>query len=84
MGLEGIMRESNQHSNNKIVIHLGATRWLFLLYSIVVAMIGYQIHQSVFWTIVDFFFSAVVPIKWLIFHEINLTIIKETFAFLLT
>jgi hypothetical protein len=44
-------------------------------------MIGYNIHGSIGYAIVDFFFAPIVWIKWLIYHEVNLTIIKETFSF---
>ena len=55
-----------------------------LLYTIVcvcTAMAGYQIHGSVLWSILDFFFAPLVWIKWLVLHEVNLTIIKDTFSF---
>ena len=55
-----------------------------LLYRIVcvcTAMIGYNIHGSVGWSILDFFFAPLVWIKWLVLHEVNLTIIKDTFSF---
>ena len=55
-----------------------------LLYRIVcvcTAMVGYQIHGSVLWGILDFFFAPLVWIKWLVLHEVNLTIIKDTFSF---
>ena len=55
-----------------------------LLYTIVcvcTAMIGYNIHGSVGWSILDFFFAPLVWIKWLVLHEVNLTIIKDTFSF---
>ena len=53
-----------------------------LLFSTAVAMIGYTIHGSIFWSIVDFIFSPVAIIKWLICHEITFAVIHQTFAFL--
>ena len=47
------------------------------------AMVGYKIHQSLFWAIVNFFFAPISWIKWLICREVNLTVIKETFNFIL-
>jgi hypothetical protein len=54
---------------------------LYGLFALITAMIGYQIHNSVGWAIFDFFLSPLVWMKWLVFHEVNLTIIKETFSF---
>ncbi len=45
------------------------------------AMIGHSIHHSLFWAIVDFFFAPLAWAKWLICHQVNMTIIRETFAF---
>jgi len=45
------------------------------------AMIGYTIHNSIFWSIMDFFFAPFAWMKWLIMHQVNITIIKETFSF---
>ena len=47
-----------------------------------VAMIGYTIHHSLFWSIIDFIFWPIALIKWLICHEINISVIKQTFDFL--
>jgi hypothetical protein len=46
---------------------------------IVTAMLGYTIHGSLFWSIVDFIFWPIVIIKWLVCHELTLTIIKKSF-----
>jgi hypothetical protein len=57
-----------------------------LLYTIIcfaTAMIGYTIHNSIFWSIMDFLFAPIAWIKWLFYHEVSLSIIKETFAFFL-
>ena len=51
-----------------------------LIMSTLTAMVGYHIHSSIFWSIVDFIFYPVALIKWLICHEITLNIIKETFT----
>jgi hypothetical protein len=47
------------------------------------AIIGYQIHHSIGWAILDFIFWPIAWIKWLICHEVNLTIIKQAFEFFL-
>ena len=46
------------------------------------AIVGKQIHGSLFWAVVDFFFYPIALVKWLICQEINLTIVKQAFAFL--
>lgn len=56
---------------------------LYSIFAIATAMIGYNINNSLFWAIIDFIFSPLAWIKWLICHEVNITIIKETFAFFL-
>lgn len=56
-------------------------RLIILAFSIATAIIGYEIHGSVFWSIVDFFFSPLVWIKWLICKEVSLDIIQNAFAF---
>lgn len=45
------------------------------------AMIGHTIHHSLFWSVVDFFFAPFAWGKWLICHEVTMSIIKQTFAF---
>jgi hypothetical protein len=44
-------------------------------------MIGYTIHGSIFWAIIDWIFMPIAWCKWLICHEVNMTIIRETFSF---
>lgn len=56
---------------------------IFILIALFTAFIGYHIHGSVLWAIFDWFFWPFVWLKWLICHEVNLTIIKEAFAFFL-
>jgi hypothetical protein len=47
----------------------------------ITAMVGHHIHGSAFWTVVDFFFWPIAIVKWLFCQEINMTVIRETFAF---
>lgn len=56
--------------------------WVQLAVRTGTAMIGYHIHGSVGWGIMDWIFYPVVWIKWLIYNEVSATIIKETFEFL--
>jgi hypothetical protein len=55
---------------------------LALIVSIGTAMVGYTIHHSAFWSVVDFFFWPFAWIKWLVCQEVNMTIIRTTFEFL--
>jgi len=57
---------------------------LYTIFSVCTAMVGYQIHNSLFWSIMDFFFTIFAWCKWLICHEVNMTIIKQTFSFFLS
>lgn len=53
----------------------------YTIVAIFTAIIGHAIHGSVFWAIVDFFFWPFAWLKWLILQEVNMTIIKDAFAF---
>lgn len=56
-------------------------RLLYAIFAVLTAVIGYHIHGSIFWTIIDFFFSPLAWLKWLICHEVNITILKGIFSF---
>jgi hypothetical protein len=58
------------------------TGFIWLILNIATAMIGYTIHGSLFWAIMDFLFMPFAWIKWLICQEVSWTIIKHTFEFL--
>jgi hypothetical protein len=53
---------------------------LYTIFCVLTAMVGYTIHGSVFWSIMDFFFTPFAIIKWLVFHEVTADIIVQTFA----
>lgn len=53
----------------------------WFLFNTATALVGYAIHQSIFWAVVNFLFAPLAWLKWLIFHEVNLTIIREAFSF---
>lgn len=53
---------------------------IYTIFCILVAMVGYHIHGSIFWSVMDFIFTPFAILKWLIYHQVNLTIIKETFS----
>lgn len=53
-----------------------------LIFKIFICMVGYTIHGSIFWSIMDFIFSPFALIKWMVYHQITFVIIQQTFAFL--
>ncbi len=55
---------------------------IYFLICVATAMIGYQIHHSVFWSVINFIFTPISWLVWLVCHDVNLTLIKQTFAFL--
>lgn len=54
-----------------------------VLCAIPTAIIGHEIHGSIFWSIIDFLFWPLAWAKWLICQEVNMTIIKSAFDFFL-
>lgn len=54
-----------------------------IFFTLPTAMIGYQIHGSVFWSIMDFLFWPLAWIKWFICHEVTVSIIKAAFSWFL-
>jgi len=54
-------------------------RYLYMLFALLTAIVGYHIHNSIFWSIVDYIFCPFVIGKWFVYHEITLSIIKSTF-----
>jgi hypothetical protein len=52
--------------------------WIFRLFT---AIVGYEINnKSIFWAIIDFLFYPIAWIKWIICHEVNISIIKKALA----
>lgn len=46
------------------------------------AIIGYTINNgSIFWTIIDYMFWPVAIIKWLICHQLCMSVVKDAFSF---
>ena len=56
---------------------------IWLIFDVCTAMVGYTIHGSIGWSIIDFIFAPLVWLKWLLYHEVTLTIIKTTFEWFL-
>lgn len=66
----------------KIIDYICCMALVKFIFCLSTAMIGYKIHGSLFWSIINFFFAPISWIKWLICQEVNMTIIKETFSFI--
>ncbi len=54
---------------------------IYGVFCICTAMIGYKIHHSIFWSILDFLFTPFAWLKWMIMEQVNVTIIKSAFEF---
>jgi len=63
---------------------MGKLSYLVSLFiSLGTAMVGHQIHHSIFWSICDFIFVPLAWVKWLICQEVSLSVIKSAFSFFL-
>ena len=70
-------------SNRKVTYTFKPISLPNIIFSLPTAMIGYQIHSSIGWAIMDFIFWPLAWIKWVICHEVTLTIIKSAFDWFL-
>lgn len=69
--------------NKKTTVKIGFPNWKTWLLGLPTGIIGYQIHSSVFWAIMDVLFWPFAWFKWLLLSEVNLSIIQEAFNNLL-
>ena len=53
----------------------------YTFFCLATAVVGMEINHNAFWAIVDFFFAPFAWLKWLIYHEVNVSIIKHAFEF---
>ena len=51
----------------------------WVLLSVVTSIIGFNIHGSYFWAVMDFLFTPLAWVKWFIYQEVTLSIIKQSF-----
>ena len=67
--------------NNKWKFDMTKTKkgGLNFLPACLTALVGYQYHGSLLYCIPDFLFWPYVWVKWMIFHEVTLAMVKETF-----
>ena len=53
---------------------------LYPIFCILTSIVGNNIHGSIFWSIVDFFFAPIAIIKWLIYKELTMKVIESSFT----
>lgn len=68
-------------NNNTNTFTVG--RLFYIIIALFTSVVGYKIHGSIFWAIVDWIFWPFVWLKWFICQEVNISIIKEAFSFFL-
>ena len=68
----------NMSKNKTVTYRLGS--WTYIIIGLLAAMVGYTIHHSLFWSIVDFFFYPIAIIKWIICKQLTLSVLKTTFS----
>ncbi len=61
----------------------GSVSILYPIIGVFTAIVGHSIHHSIFWAIVDWFFWPIAWCKWLLCHEVSLSVIKNAFSFFL-
>ncbi len=54
---------------------------IYQMFCIGTAMIGYTIHNNIFYSIINFLLAPISWIWWFIGHDVNISIIRETFKF---
>ena len=55
----------------------------YTVFCICMATIGHYIHGGVFWTIMNFIFAPLSWLKWMVCHQVSISVIKAAFAFFL-
>lgn len=58
-------------------------QFIYFILCLSTAIIGKQIHGSVFWAVIDFFFMPPAWLKWLICQEVSISVIRAAFDFFL-
>lgn len=53
---------------------------IYTIFCVLTTMIGHTLHESLFWSVMDFIFCPIAWAKWLICHEVTLTVLKNAFA----
>lgn len=57
--------------------------FLHTLLMVTTGMVAWTINHSVLWALLDALFFPVAWAKWLICHDVNMTVLHRTFDFLL-
>jgi shikimate 5-dehydrogenase len=70
------MSDSPQRNNRFL-------KTLYLILCILTAMVGYTIHHNVGYAVLNFIFAPISIAYWLVTHQINISVLRETFSFFL-
>lgn len=62
--------------------HNKAGGLIYTVLSVMTAMIGYQIHHNLFYSIINFIFTPISWIYWLLTDQVTIEIIRKTFPLL--
>ena len=54
-----------------------------IIFGIPTAIIGHSIHGGFWWTLFDLFLWPIAWLKWLIYRDVNVAIIKNAFSWFL-
>ena len=60
---------------------------IYVIFCVATGMVGYNINVAansnwpLFWSVIDWLFAPFAIAKWLICHQLNISVIKHTFAF---
>jgi hypothetical protein len=64
----------------KVIYQKNPLQSIFIMMlQFITGVIGWNLHHSVFFTIIDVVFMPIIWLKWFIFQEVNLEFIKNCF-----
>lgn len=72
-----LLHKTKQHPMTKKL-----AAYTYTLFCVATGMVGFTIHGSLGWSLINVLFSLFSWAKWLICHEVNVSIIKQTFSFI--
>lgn len=58
-------------------------RYVWLFFATFTAMVGYTIHNSFWWSVANFIAAPVSWVWWFCYHEVSVSVIKNTFSWFL-
>lgn len=75
--------------NNNSITEITFGKIVLTVFSIFTAFVAYEVNANAhsswptFWSIVDFFIPFFAWIKWFIYEEVSMSVIRDAFAFFL-